>query len=315
LHRRLAGLGGLNRARQRPRLRKNPPNRPFWTAFALRRAGVGKNPSFWPRPRGSPGRRTNRRLLPARREDYLGQVRPDAAGGCLNAARKAGVHAPRIGAGNSDTLHMLEWNIQPRAHACQDCGRAFKKGESLHTLLFDERQAYRRLDVCEGCWQAQHAQGDNHRRGFVSHWVSQYEPPPPEPPEPIARENAESLLRKLAARNAPEFTGSVFVLAVMLERKRVLKAKAQTREGDRRILIYEHARTGEVFPIVDPELRLDQLDTVQREVAQLLERGLPAESNPPPAAAEASPGSLETSSPGTVPPPAAGPPPVLTSTA
>lgn len=207
---------------------------------------------------------------------------------------------------------MLEWNIQPRAHACQDCGRAFKKGESLHTLLFDERQAYRRLDVCEGCWQAQHAQGDNHRRGFVSHWVSQYEPPPPEPPEPIARENAESLLRKLVARHAPAFTGSVFVLAVMLERKRVLKAKAQTREGGRRVLIYEHARTGEVFPILDPELRLDQLDAVQREVAQLLEHGLPAESNPQPTAAETAAALPETSSPETVNTPATGPLPVPT---
>lgn len=207
---------------------------------------------------------------------------------------------------------MLEWNLQPRAHACQDCGRAFKKGESLHTLLFDERQAYRRLDVCEGCWQAQHAQGDNHRRGFVSHWVSQYEPPPPEPPEPIARENAESLLRKLVARHAPAFTGSVFVLAVMLERKRVLKAKAQTREGGRRVLIYEHARTGEVFPILDPELRLDQLDAVQQEVAQLLEHGLPAESNPQPTAAETAAAPPETSSLETVNTQATGPLPVPT---
>ncbi len=228
----------------------------------------------------------------------------------LNAPRNLGVHAAHIGAGYSETPPMWEWNIQPRAHACQDCGRAFKKGESLHTLLFDERQAYRRLDVCEGCWQARHAQGDNHRRGFVSHWVGQYEPPPPEPPEPIARENAESLLRKLVARQAPEFTGSVFVLAVMLERKRVLKAKAQTREGGRRVLIYEHARTGEVFPIVDPELRLDQLDAVQREVAQLLEHGLPSEANSPPPALEAAPVPSETSPPRTEPPPAAGPLPV-----
>lgn len=52
---------------------------------------------------------------------------------------------------------MIEWNIQSRAHACQGCERAFVKGEALHTLLFDERGAYQRLDVCEACWQAQHA--------------------------------------------------------------------------------------------------------------------------------------------------------------
>jgi hypothetical protein len=171
---------------------------------------------------------------------------------------------------------MLEWNIQARAHACQGCGRAFKNREPLHTLLFDERQAYHRLDVCEACWQAEHAQGSNHRRGFISHWESLYEPPPAAPPEPIQKETAESLLRKLVALNAPEHAGSVFILAVMLERKRILKVKAQTSEAGRRLLIYEHARNGDVFTIQDPELRLDQLDTVQREVAQLLEHGLPA---------------------------------------
>lgn len=172
---------------------------------------------------------------------------------------------------------MWDWNIQPRAPACQHCGRAFQKGEPLHTLLFDDRQGYERLDVCEACWQAQHAQGSNHRRGFISHWVSRYEPPPPAPPEPIQKETAESLLRKLLAHHAAEQAGCVFVLAVMLERKRLLKVKAQLREDGRRTLIYEHARTGEVFTVPDPELRLDQLDTVQREVAHLLEHGLPAE--------------------------------------
>lgn len=207
---------------------------------------------------------------------------------------------------------MLEWNIQPRAHACQHCGHAFQKGEPLHTLLFDVRQGFQRLDVCDACWQAQHAQGSNHRRGFISHWVSRYEPPPPAPPEPIQKETAESLLRKLLARNAPEHAGSVFILAVMLERKRVLKVKAQSREDGRRVLIYEHARTGELFAVADPELRLDQLDAVQREVARLLEHGLPAEQTPAAARVEeasAAPSSTEpvletspTGEPATAPP-------------
>ncbi len=171
---------------------------------------------------------------------------------------------------------MPEWNIQPRAHACQGCGHAFQKGEPLHTLLFDERPGYQRLDVCEGCWQTQHALGSNHRRGFISHWVSRYEPPPPVPPEPIQKETAESLLRKLVALNAPEYAGSVFILAVMLERKRVLKVKARPSGADRPVWVYEHARTGELFTVTDPQLRLDQLDSVQREVARLLEHGLPA---------------------------------------
>ena len=171
---------------------------------------------------------------------------------------------------------MVEWNIQSRAHACQGCGHDFQKGESLHTLLFDERDAYRRLDVCDACWQSEHAQGSNHRRGFVSHWQSTYEPPLLTPPDPIQKETAEGLLRKLIERNDPQHAGAVFILAVMLERKRLLKAKAQTIESGRRILIYEDARSGDVFAVADPQLQLGQLEAVQRDVAALLEQGLPA---------------------------------------
>ena len=36
------------------------------------------------------------------------------------------------------------------------------------------------------------------------------------------------------------------------------------------MLIYEHAKTGEVFVIPDPQLRLDQIEAVQNEVAAQL---------------------------------------------
>ncbi len=168
----------------------------------------------------------------------------------------------------------MEWNIQSRAHVCRACGRAFRHREPLHTLLFDERHGFERVDVCEGCWQAQFSQAASHRKGFVSHWLGEYEPPPPPSGEPIQRETAETLLRKLMELNDPGHAGAVFILAVMLERKRVLKVKAQTFQEGRRVLVYDHAKLGDAFTIPDPGLQLDQLDAVQRDVAHLLEHGL-----------------------------------------
>jgi hypothetical protein len=57
----------------------------------------------------------------------------------------------------------------------------------------------------------------------------------------------------------------------MLERKRVLKqVKIESRDGGRRVSIYEQPATGDVFVVPDPQLRLDELEAVQGEVAQLL---------------------------------------------
>ena len=186
---------------------------------------------------------------------------------------------------------MIDWNIQSRAQVCQGCARAFADQAPYHTLLFDEKQGYVRLDVCETCWQAQYSQGAKDRKGFVSHWQGTYAAPAPEP-DPIARETAESLLRKLIEWSDPQYTAACFILAVMLERKRLLKVKDQIQRDGRRFFIYEQPNTGDVFTIEDPVLHLAQLDQVQRDVVRLLEQGLaaPAPSGPAPEpAVEAAP--------------------------
>jgi hypothetical protein len=174
---------------------------------------------------------------------------------------------------------MNDWNIQSRARQCQACGRSFTDKQVYHTLLLDERQAYLRLDVCEPCWQAQHSEGASDRKGFVSHWQGLYELPPAAPPDAIQKETAETLLRKLMGLNDPRYAATAYILAVMLERKRLLKVKEQLHGEGRRVFIYEHPRSGDLFTIPDPQLLLNQLEQVQRDVADLLEHGLPADSS------------------------------------
>lgn len=171
---------------------------------------------------------------------------------------------------------MNEWNIQSRAHACQACETPFADKQSYHTLLFDEKFELRRLDVCEACWKSQFAEGTD-KKGVISRWQGIYEAPPAAPPEPIGKENAETLLRKLIELNDPKHGAVCYILAVMLERKRLLKIKEQLKREGERVFIYEQPKTGDVFTITDPNLQLNQLDQVQRDVAQLLEHGL----NPP----------------------------------
>jgi hypothetical protein len=135
-------------------------------------------------------------------------------------------------------------------------GRTFREGE-----------AFRREDLCEEAWAAR-----NENIQPFSFWKSRYEPPPPVAPEPLAKENAEELLRRLLAENDPANANACYVLAVMLERKRVLKqVKTEQTEG-RAVLVYEHAKTGDVFIVPEAQLRLAEIAHVQEEVAELLRR-------------------------------------------
>jgi len=171
---------------------------------------------------------------------------------------------------------MNEWNIQSRAHACEVCGQPFADQQHYHTLLFEQAAELRRSDICESCAQKQSAVDTRGRTGFISHWQGIYEAPPV-PVDAIQKDTAETLLRKLIEQNDPRYAAAGYILAVMLERKRVLKVKEQIIRDGQRVFIYEQPKTGDVFTIADPDLHLDQLEAVQRDVASLLEHGL----NPP----------------------------------
>ena len=190
---------------------------------------------------------------------------------------------------------MNEWNIQSRAHACQSCQKPFVDKEPYFTILSDEKRDFLRLDVCGKCWTEQYSQMRD-RKGFISCWHGEYAAPPPVT-DPIQKATAEMLLRKLVELNDPKYAASSYILAVMLERKRLLKVKEQVRAEGKRIFIYEQPATGDVFTIPDPELQLNQLEAVQREVAQLLEQGLPGEQTAPTLPAEGSADSGVTETP------------------
>ena len=170
---------------------------------------------------------------------------------------------------------MNEWHIQSRAHGCQVSGVRFEDKQAYFTVLFEEKRELKRIDVCEAVWRDQYGADPSKVPGYISHWKGVYEAPPAAPPEAIRKESAETLLRKLIEQNDPKHGPACYILAVMLERKRLLKVKQQFRREGVRVFVYEQPKTGDLFTITDPDLQLDQLENVQRDVADLLENGLP----------------------------------------
>jgi hypothetical protein len=162
-----------------------------------------------------------------------------------------------------------EWAIKHRSDACTATQRPFAPGEYFYTLLFQNADGFRREDLSEEAWSKR----NENIRPF-SFWKARYEPAPEAPSETLPKETAEDLFRRLASdKNAP--ANACYVLAVMLERKRVLKQIKVEETESGRVLIYEHSASGDVFIVSDPRLRLDELETVQNEVAQLLRAAAP----------------------------------------
>ncbi|MBO4286547.1 MAG: hypothetical protein J5985_00075 [Kiritimatiellae bacterium] len=186
---------------------------------------------------------------------------------------------------------MVDWNIRPRGRSCSVCGKPFEDKQPCVSALKEvEGGGFERVDCCAACWK----QTPREWQPF-SLWEGEFEAPPPAEAkvEPVKKETAEDLLRKLLLLDDPSMRNVAYVLAVMLERgKQIVERDVKTLEDGSLLRIYEHRKSGDSFLVVDPRLRLDQLGDVQRQVIELLsgthtlEAAAP-ETNPPPS--EASP--------------------------
>lgn len=157
------------------------------------------------------------------------------------------------------------WSIRSRSDKCLACGGPFEDGQTIIAELFWSRdEGYKREDRCAEC--AREKEG----REAVSFWKTVFHVPAP-PEEPLKKETAETLFRRLMMDEDTEHAAVAFVLAVMLERRReLIERDVKEEENGEMVRIYEHRRTGEIFVVRDPRLKLNELETVQQQVVNLL---------------------------------------------
>lgn len=169
---------------------------------------------------------------------------------------------------------IQNWSIRTRSHHCALTGRAFEEAEVFHTAIYfdPETSGYMRRDVALDAWEQELSE-----RRPIAYWRSTYTPNVVEErPEVASKENAMSLLQRFIEEDEPATENARYILALMLERKRMLTPTAAKETEQGRMLFYENKKTSEVFVIRDPELHLDELAQVQDEVATLLGFGGPA---------------------------------------
>lgn len=144
-------------------------------------------------------------------------------------------------------------------------GVPFTEGDFFYTLLFSRNGEYVRCDMSEAAWEEQ--KKDPTAQAPFSLWRSVYVLPTPPPPEALTKNDAEGMLRHLLVHQDPKHLHVMYILGLMLERKKILKPLPSTEQST---LVYEHASTGETFLIPNPHLSLENLLQVQQEVSELL---------------------------------------------
>lgn len=164
------------------------------------------------------------------------------------------------------------WHIRSRARQCAITEKPFEEGQTIVTALFPdpESSGYLRKDFSVEAWDGDDAETD----AAFSFWRSTYEPPvQQEKVDPMEKEDPETLLRRLVDEDEEHTENVRYILAVMLERKKLLRETDSQTIPTGVLRVYEHRKTGDAFLIRDPNIPLDEVEKVQEEVILLLEHG------------------------------------------
>lgn len=162
------------------------------------------------------------------------------------------------------------WHLRSRGRECAATQRPFTDGDSIITALFPdpESSGYLRRDYSEEGWKAMQQYGDPP----FSFWRTRYAALiGNEEPDPVEKLSPEELLRRLVEEDEDHTENTRYILAVMLERRKLLRETDSQRIPNGILRVYEHRKTGEVFMIRDPDIPLSEVEAVQAEVFALLE--------------------------------------------
>lgn len=160
-----------------------------------------------------------------------------------------------------------EWNIRSRGHVCTLCQKPLVDHAPVISVLKEVSSGYERFDCHPECWKASPRDWEP-----FSFWDGVYlAPVKEEKKEPLRKEDAGELLRHLMTLDDPAMKNVVYVLAVMLERSKILIERDRKEQPDGTIRrVYEDRKNGDTFVILDPRIRLENLPEVQRQVVALL---------------------------------------------
>jgi len=165
------------------------------------------------------------------------------------------------------------WHLRSRSRECAATGRPFADGEAIITTLFPdpESSGYLRKDYSIEAW---HERDGDEEKPF-SFWRATYQAPVStgEKPGMVEKESAEELLKRLVEEDEDHTENVRYILAVMLERQKLLRETDTQRTPNGILRVYEHRKTGEIFIIKDPDIALSKIDEIQGEIILLLEGG------------------------------------------
>jgi len=162
----------------------------------------------------------------------------------------------------------MDMHLQPAAAACHVTGEPFVAGARVASYLVRTTT----LDVVRYDLLEAGSAGFSPEGFVVCRWVHVFKPRSADDnPERAMKLTAETLFAALAdpaTEPTPDNTRLVQFLALLLERKKILRPRGRTADGQRNL--YEHAKTKQLFEVPVGDLTPEFFVAVQEQLSVLI---------------------------------------------
>jgi len=156
-----------------------------------------------------------------------------------------------------------EWQVEHTRGRCAVSGRELREGEEFFTVLFEDGESFRRMDVCLEAWQGP-------PEGCFCHFRTRVPVKQRRKRLLVDDELLVNFFLRLSGESEPARLQFRFVLALILMRKRLLRYESSSAEDGadewRMTLVKDHSD----HRVVNPNLSDDQIEDVSKQLSAIL---------------------------------------------
>ena len=164
-----------------------------------------------------------------------------------------------------------QYSFTRRQSKCAVTEVPFEDKQVIYTAIFFGLQdgGYLRKDYSEEGWERR---PEEDLKPF-SYWKSKWKKVEKiDNDQKLQKDSAEALLARLNEEGRPETESTRYILALMLERSKVIVEEDSQEIPEGVLRVYRHRKTEEIILVKDPKLSLDEVAGLQIEVIQMLDQ-------------------------------------------
>ncbi|MHC4660416.1 MAG: hypothetical protein ACYS8W_01885 [Planctomycetota bacterium] len=167
---------------------------------------------------------------------------------------------------------MDEYRISRTQKTCAGCNKGFEEKKVFFSVVLDTDSGLQRADYCGDCWDSV---SEEEKSGFFSFWKTSIRPKEKRGRRPLDLETARDFFIRLHGAADPQKQNFLYLLTLLILRKRGLVHKKTIRENGGEIFLLHFPREEDtLYHVRVPLLDEDSLESIRTDFSDLLDMEL-----------------------------------------